>query len=139
MREWPVGSDCHFEDGAVRPRVFGMGATESTATEVLTTSCLLNWYVDQLAPGLVLAVLKTWDLWLADTINDRRKRAYKQSVYLAEASGGGHDSLPEVRQWLVDNRGGWPTGVAHFGERDSFDLVPRLARVRLSEAKMEGA
>ena len=161
MRRWPImdklGQIATFRTAQCDQGYLGMGATESTTMEVMTTSwdlyvllhrrVLLNRYMDRWAPGLVLAVLKTWDLWLTDTINDRRKRAYEQSVYLAEASGGGHDSMPEVRQWLVDDRGEWPTEVVprvrplrrtgQFRPPATPLPVPRLARVRLSEAERE--
>ena len=161
MREWPIMEKLR-EIATLRTAQFDQGVlgvrdTVSSAVEVLTTSwdlyvllhrrVLMNRYADRWAAGLVLAVLKTWDLWLSDTFVARLKRAHEQSTYLAEASGGGHDSLPEVRQGLVDDRGEWPTEViprirplrrlGQFRPPATLLRVPRLARVRLSESERE--
>ena len=72
---------------------------------------LLNRHDDRWAPGLVFAVLKAWDIWIADKAEDKRRRAYEQSTYITEASRGAHDSLLEVRHWLVEDRGEFPEQV----------------------------
>ena len=64
------------------------GTTQSKPVGILTTSwdlyvllhrrVLLNRHDDRWAPGLVLAVLKAWDIWIADKAEDRRRRVKRR-------------------------------------------------------------
>ena len=134
------------------------GTTQSKPVGILTTSwdlyvllhrrVLLNRHDDRWAPGLVLAVLKAWDIWITDKAEDRRRRAYEQSTYITEASRGAHDSLLEVRKWLVEDRGEFPEQViprirplrrrpGQYRPPAMRPHVHRLSAIRLRDAELE--
>ena len=121
--EWPImdklSQIAGFRTAACEQGFFA--AIQSKSVGILTTSwdlyvllhrrVLLNRHDDRWAPGLVVAVLKAWDIWITDTAEDRRRRANEQSTYITDASRGAHDSLLEVRQWLVEGRGEFPEQI----------------------------
>ena len=111
-----------------------------------------RWYQEEVAvlwaPGLTLAILKCWDVWLSESREQRATRAYEQSYYVSQETDGQHEYLKEARHWLAATYGQHPAEVVPrlrisvrmpSGSRAPARpiILPRVASLKLSSAEME--
>ena len=100
------------------------------------------------APGLTMAILKCWDIWITETRDNRLARAFEQSHYLHSETQGQHDYLYESRTAFVEFYGEIPSEIipsirqpgrsAHGPRSPAVPItLPRLARVRLTAQEQD--